>query len=289
MSDPRKWRDSENESSDIQRMFAAGRATRGLPSTTNARLARRLGAKLAVPAAASWFFTWKGIALAATLSATAATGVAAVAIHVHRHAVSETNTVHATAPTKPVNHAMSVAPSNPQLAANVDNLAVSAIDSSSSSNPTTTTTTTTTAAASPTATATPHVEHEARVAMAPIARPIATSVTKENIASELAINAAPTEPVAPRDTLSRELSLLQDARAHLDSDPRATLALLADHERAFPGGKLTIERELIALDALRRLGRTADERARAEHLRSTVHGTIYEERVETHLRDQSTP
>jgi hypothetical protein len=103
---------------------------------------------------------------------------------------------------------------------------------------------------------------------------------------------APTPPLAPalaplapesEDTLASELALLDQARASSASDPQATLDRLDEHARRFPAGKLSLERELLALDALERLGRTGDERARAERLLPVVRGTIYEKRVRTHL------
>jgi hypothetical protein len=98
-------------------------------------------------------------------------------------------------------------------------------------------------------------------------------------------------PTQPADTLASELSLIDAARATLDTDPSATLAKLAEHERLFPSGKLAIERELLALDALARLGRTAEESQRAERLRPAVRGTFYEDRVASHIHHatDSTP
>jgi hypothetical protein len=40
-----------------------------------------------------------------------------------------------------------------------------------------------------------------------------------------------------------------------------------------------MEREMVAIDALRRLGRTGDARARAEAMLSRARGSLYEERV----------
>jgi hypothetical protein len=90
-------------------------------------------------------------------------------------------------------------------------------------------------------------------------------------------------PPPPADTLASELSLIDAARATLTSDPAATLMKLAEHQRLFPSGKLAIERELLALDALARLGRSAEESERAERLRPAVRGTFYEDRVASHI------
>lgn len=85
------------------------------------------------------------------------------------------------------------------------------------------------------------------------------------------------------DSLARELALVGRARTELASDPASALRALDEHARRFPDGKLAIERELLAVDALERLGRPADARARAARLLGRARGTIYEERVRSHL------
>jgi hypothetical protein len=85
------------------------------------------------------------------------------------------------------------------------------------------------------------------------------------------------------DTLAREVELLEQARARFDADPASALALLDEHARVFPAGKLAIERELLALDALERIGKTADARSRAERALGSARGTIYEARIRSHL------
>jgi hypothetical protein len=136
---------------------------------------------------------------------------------------------------------------------------------------------------------------------APHATPVAASAPTPS-ESPVAVPASPaTEPAvpspplpvrqppppshleAPGDTLAAELALLQQARSTYDSAPRATLAVLNEHARRFPSGKLSLERELLALDTLKRLGDVAEERARAARLVPQVRGTIYEERVRAHL------
>ena len=88
------------------------------------------------------------------------------------------------------------------------------------------------------------------------------------------VSVAEDSPAPRKDTLLAELTLLERARASLDRDPASTLAVLGDHARLFPAGKLAVERELMALDALQRLGRTASERERAQRLLAVVSGTI---------------
>jgi len=61
-----------------------------------------------------------------------------------------------------------------------------------------------------------------------------------------------------------EASLLEQARHALAGNPARALALTTEHAKTFPNGVLAQEREVIAIAALRRLGRTAEAERRAE-------------------------
>lgn len=60
-----------------------------------------------------------------------------------------------------------------------------------------------------------------------------------------------------------EPELIERARKALGSDPKRALALTQEYGRRFPGGALTVEREVIAIEALARLGQIAEARRRA--------------------------
>jgi hypothetical protein len=111
---------------------------------------------------------------------------------------------------------------------------------------------------------------------------IAAGASREAVAAPRS-PAPPASFDSPEDTLAAELALLDEARTRYATDPRETLQVLDEHARRFPKGKLVLERELLALDALKALGRTTEERERAERLVQVVQGTIYERRVRTHL------
>jgi hypothetical protein len=72
-----------------------------------------------------------------------------------------------------------------------------------------------------------------------------------------------------------ELSLLRRARAAVSSNPAEALSLSSRHAERFPRGLLAQEGEVIAIDALVRLGRVDEARARAarfvEHYSGSVH------------------
>jgi hypothetical protein len=88
---------------------------------------------------------------------------------------------------------------------------------------------------------------------------------------------APSPPAV--DSLGEEAALLERARAALGATPAGALALTEEHASRFPSGKLAMERELVAIDALRRLGRTGEARARGEALLVRARGSLYEERI----------
>jgi hypothetical protein len=126
----------------------------------------------------------------------------------------------------------------------------------------------------------------ASASVAPIATPTAvpaTSTAPRPIASETA-SAQESEtgnepPPAATSSLAREAAMLEQARSLLASRPSEALAKLEEHAATFPSGQLGLERELLAIDALRRLGRSSDARARAEALLVRARGGLYEERV----------
>jgi hypothetical protein len=89
----------------------------------------------------------------------------------------------------------------------------------------------------------------------------------------------PPGSATPTDSLAQEAALLERARASLGSRPAEALALTEAHAAQFPGGKLSMERELVAIDALRRLGRSPEARARGEALLARARGGLYEERI----------
>lgn len=61
-----------------------------------------------------------------------------------------------------------------------------------------------------------------------------------------------------------ELELIGKAERALHSDPTGALRLAKEHARLFPRGLLTQEREVLAIDALSRLGRLDEARTRAD-------------------------
>jgi hypothetical protein len=78
---------------------------------------------------------------------------------------------------------------------------------------------------------------------------------------------------------ARETALLEQARAALQSRPSEALALTRRHQARFPQGALAQEREVIAIEALERLGRKAAANARAAEFERRYRGSVHQPRL----------
>jgi hypothetical protein len=105
---------------------------------------------------------------------------------------------------------------------------------------------------------------------------------------EAALVAPPPAPV-PQIIEPAEAALLLAARRTLASDPAATLSTVRQHERRFPMGKLVEEREILAIEALRRLGRSSEAEARIERFRARYPSSIHLRSVKALASGQSSP
>jgi hypothetical protein len=115
-----------------------------------------------------------------------------------------------------------------------------------------------------------------------LARPSATANMPTG-APTLAGAVTPAAPEAPQplDPLAREAAMLEQSRAMLDSNPGGALEELDRYTERFPAGRLTIESGLLAVEALKRLGRIEEARARGAALLEQAHGSLYEARLRT--------
>lgn len=80
-----------------------------------------------------------------------------------------------------------------------------------------------------------------------------------------------------------EFELIQRAQEKLASDPASALTVLQEHARSFPAGELTQERETMAVEALVRVHRKPEARARASALLARFPRTPYVARLESAL------
>jgi hypothetical protein len=92
---------------------------------------------------------------------------------------------------------------------------------------------------------------------------------------------SPSTPPETQGAPADELAILARAQAALTNSPKAALALVAEHERTFAGsGLLAQEREVIAIDALLRLGRTTEAESRARRFHRRFPGSAHGRRVD---------
>jgi hypothetical protein len=120
------------------------------------------------------------------------------------------------------------------------------------------------------------------------AAPTATETGANARGSSAAAPRARPTPRAPGSQPSSlvEAELLQRAQAALRADPVAALALARRHQRRFPRGALVQEREVIAIEALKRLGRHDAASSRAAAFERHYRGSLHRSRA---LRGSDTP
>jgi hypothetical protein len=78
-----------------------------------------------------------------------------------------------------------------------------------------------------------------------------------------------------------EAELLERARAALASNPARALALTEQVRTRFPAGVLAQEREVIAIEALKRLGRSDEAARRAADFARRYPGSAYRKKLDT--------
>lgn len=89
-----------------------------------------------------------------------------------------------------------------------------------------------------------------------------------------------------------EAALLRRAQASLADAPARTLELTEEHRRRFPRGILTEEREVLAIEALKRLGRGRAAGDKASEFERNYRGSVHHRRVRgeaTSLPGDETP
>jgi hypothetical protein len=87
----------------------------------------------------------------------------------------------------------------------------------------------------------------------------------------------------PPESPEAEVKLLGRAQDALRSRPDEALALCGEHARRFPAGGLVQEREVIAIEALVKTGRSDEARARADRFKARFPGSTHTRRIETIL------
>ncbi|MFO0614941.1 MAG: hypothetical protein U0414_20295 [Polyangiaceae bacterium] len=88
--------------------------------------------------------------------------------------------------------------------------------------------------------------------------------------------AAPSTPPKAADGPT-EAALLLSAKSALAVNPERALALTEEHKRRFPAGKLAQEREVIAIAALQKLGRSGAAKAESDRFKEEHPGSIHQQ------------
>jgi hypothetical protein len=255
MTPPSRWRDDPSAPQEVRDALIAGRSSRAMQGDSRLRSATRVNRLVAVPAAASLILWIKGAAIASLCVA----GTIAVV-----HEVAGPTSTRAARDELPAQrHGSRPQPAVPQprrppFAPLAD---------------------------APTTTRAPEVSPLAmdRVDDYVVSAPRSPA---PNPAARL-LPAAP-EPIGidkgrvdsrGGSPLAREAAMLEDARAMVAKNPRGALALLDRYAALFPAGVLSIERDLLAVVALRRLGQSVEAHARAAALLDRARGSLYEPRI----------
>jgi TolA-binding protein len=119
----------------------------------------------------------------------------------------------------------------------------------------------------------------------PLLPPAASAATEQPAepAPQSPKQAQPAEPATAGDSAKKaappEASLLQAAQSALKTDPHRALALVEEHRRLYPHGALSQEREVIAIEALTRLGRTSEARKKANDFKQRYPDSAHESKV----------
>jgi len=102
-------------------------------------------------------------------------------------------------------------------------------------------------------------------------------------ATAVAVPSARPSPVAPAEDAEAETRLLHRAQDELGGSPARALSTCQEHLRRFPRGILAQEREVLAIDALVRLGRRGEATGRAESFARSFPSSSHRRRIEALL------
>ena len=263
MSDPRRLKDAGADAAPpgMRELLQAARPTRRMTAPERRRTASRIANLVSVPVAASIAWVWaKGVAIA---------GVATLSVVTLAHVASDRRTADVPRTWAPATLVATARALGPRFAVRTSPPSPPSPEEAIASPP-----------PEPVAT---------EPAPAPVRAPRRSSLER----------VAPTSDprVEDADVLAKEASLLEAARAALTVDPTRALALLDRYGQEFPRGQLAAERNVLRVDALRRLGRVdeaqADGRALLEVGGDSPHpgsdATLYAPRVRKLLDSPPAP
>ncbi|MCB9606601.1 MAG: hypothetical protein H6716_08425 [Polyangiaceae bacterium] len=136
--------------------------------------------------------------------------------------------------------------------------------------------------------ATPRLEEVPEQVAPPVEEPKVVAPSTPAPTAEVEVEQkAPVEVEAPQKASKpagpSEASILERARRNLSKDPSAALAATQEHKRLYPSGVLAQEREVIAIEALKRLKREGEAKSRAETFEAEHPESAHQRKVESIL------
>jgi hypothetical protein len=136
------------------------------------------------------------------------------------------------------------------------------------------------AAGSPPSATQPPSVPSAHAVASPASTPAPTTPSPEVTTPSVPAGVSPVGGPAPSQAPAEsELALLDRARATLAVDPAGAMRVLDEHRARFPGGAFAQEREVLAIEALVRLGRRQDAMARADAFARAFPGSAHRRRI----------
>ena len=151
-------------------------------------------------------------------------------------------------------------------------------DNSTLDDPSTTATSTTSAKKS-----SPGPAHQLPQEKAPTSIGLRSSAAEVGGDAPSAATRKPSAAEAAASEIGEEAALLSAARAALTRSPARALRITTQHAQRFPKGNLVQEREVIAIDALRRLGRTSEAQQRGAAFEQHYPGSVHRSKIEQTL------
>jgi hypothetical protein len=126
-------------------------------------------------------------------------------------------------------------------------------------------------------------------ALPPPSAPSTVETAAPQLPTSASVRAATPAPAPAKsaDEGESEIRLLQRAQDALGSSPARALQVTNEHITRFPRGVLVQEREVIAISALRALGRTSEARARAARFLAAYPRSAHRRRLEVLIGDLS--
>lgn len=266
MNDPQRWLDDPSTSLDLRQVLRAAEAPPPLPEALNARLAEYAvtlasqgvlakvgGTSVLAKLLSSSASVKTGVALASVL---AVAGAGTALLRPTHDAATHDASARAT-----TSHVITAvpAPSTPSLAPRSNVAALPSAPPALSLAETPIAVESSTHGKTPLSAGTP---------------PTAGTLLHEPAS---AVPLAPASPAA--SSIAAEAKLLETARSFLDDSPALSLQLTERDQTTNPGGQLSAERELIAIEALVRLGRRQEAERRAAPRLERAPDSLYARRL----------